>query len=163
HKRMRERSLGWVNSARPAPGFTDMAGFAQFNRQPAENNAYLVVSLPANDKLSPLHGGLLSASIAWLVLCMAGGMWLLRRELLWPLGRIWKLLDSMATLARLRNHFPDDRERLREQQRQVEGQLHDIQQLRTGDRLESMARETSTLVSRVLRYQHDLEKEEDQP
>lgn len=142
-------------------------GFAAFGVDYIEPNAYIVFSSRSSDLFEPLWGnfiGLAVAGSSLLGLCLLAGFYLIQRKVLSPLFRIESAIRSLSVLARLRRQKTEDKRKIHQQHQEVEDRLRDIQKIRTGDQIELLAREISTMISRVLRYQSDvaaLEKKTD--
>lgn len=136
-------------------------GFSAFPSEYFEPSAYVVFSSHTSQLFEPVLGnfiGLAVAGLCLLGLCLLAGFFLIQRKVLSPLGRIESAIQSMSLLARLRARGQESQQ-LRQQQR-VEARLRDIQEIRTGDQMEVLAREIATMISRVLNYQSEVDKSE---
>jgi len=157
---VRSRGNGWAKVL-DADGKEQIIGFTAFHADNFGPNAYVVFSSLTSDLFKPLWGSFIALAIAGLSLlglCLLVGFFLIQRKVLSPLGRIELAIRSMSALARMRRQGGGDK--LLGQQQEVETCLRDIQKIRTGDQMELLAREISTMISRVLNYQAESDKSE---
>ena len=160
--RVRNEEHGWL-IAKDHRGEERIMGFAAFHSEHIEPNAYVVYSSLRRDLFDSLWMnflGLALAGVSLLALCLMAGFFLIQRKVLSPLGRIEAAIRSMSRLARLHRQWPQDREEILRQHEEVEERLREIQKIRTGDQMQLLAHEISTMITRVLRYQSEVEHQE---
>lgn len=157
---MRSQEHGWTLVDDEQKG-QQIIGFSAFQADYFEPNAYVVFYSGTSELFEPVWGnfiGLGIAGLSLLGLCLLAGFFLVQRKVLSPLVRIERAIHAMSVLARQRQRGSEPEQLL--QQQEVEARLRDIQKIRSGDQMEMLAREISTMISRVLHYQSEFDKSE---
>lgn len=143
-------------------GEARMAGIVGMGPHEHAPNAYVLFSSLRDDVVGPLQKSFLEigvAAAALLTACTLFGFHLIRHNILRPLSSLGKAARSISATARLRRGAHDDEKIIQSQREQAELDLHTIENIRTGDEVQTLAGDLAVMTSRVLRYQRELESE----
>ncbi len=166
--RLPPETLGRIKSAQEGwlvgpdhEGRSRIVGYTAMGSGQVASNAYLVFSSLSDELVAPLWGsfvGLSAAGFSLLGLCLLAGFYIIQRKVLRPLASIESAVRSLSQLARLRKSFPHEQQQILEQHQKVEDHLRLIQQIRTGDQMETLAQDIAIMISRVMHYQSEVDR-----
>jgi serine phosphatase RsbU (regulator of sigma subunit) len=154
-------SKGWTITT-DHNGEQRMTGHVALGPDQQHPNAFVIFSSSRDAAVEPLRRNFLwigVAGAALLATCLMIGFYLIRRRILAPLAALGQAARSISAIARHRHSAQADEARLREQHALAEIDLQNIQAIRTGDEIETLAQDVAAMTARVLRYQRELEAE----
>lgn len=158
---LKNRSKGWAITT-DSNGEQRMTGHVALGPDLRHPNAFVVFSSSRDAAVEPLRRNFLWIGVAGaslLALCLMVGFHLIRRRILTPLSALGHAARSISAIARHRHSAQADDAKLREQHALAEIDLQNIQAIRTGDEIETLAQDVAAMTARVLRYQRELEAE----
>jgi serine phosphatase RsbU (regulator of sigma subunit) len=158
---LRSGPKGWAITP-DQNGGQRMTGFVSIGPDPRHPNAYVVFSSSRDATVEPLRRNFLwigMLGFALLAICLMVGFHLIRRRILAPLSDLGHAARSISAIARLHQSPDGDEKKLREHHARAEIDLQNIQSIRTGDEIETLAQDVAAMTSRVLRYQREMEAE----
>lgn len=154
-----ENGFGWCVGEGPG-GKERIIGYSGFSSDYLDPNAYIVFFSLSEDLFDQLWVNFVGISLAatlLLALSLLVGFFIIQRLVLSPLTRIEGAVRSLSLLMRMRRDDAQEKADVLSQQQRVESKLRTIQKIRTGDQMELLAREISTMISRVMRYQYEVD------
>lgn len=137
-----------------------LTGFAALESSEETHGAHILFSSMRDDVVQPLQKRFLqigAVAIAFFGLCMLGGYWIVRNDILKPLEALRRAARSISATART---LPPQSLDIGEIRKQKDAAIHDlnvISTIRTGDEIEALASDFADMSERVLRYHSELE------